>query len=451
MGNTFRTGKLMNGLYVDDNGNVGIGTTTPSYKLDIQSGSVGAFGSTVTAAWSSGFLNHSYFMAPNMTGGGLSIAFGKSNGTYNVAKIVYNHVGNASSSNYIGLGFWDADNILNVRATGNVGIGTIAPTTKLSLGGYTGSRLPYINGTGTTYNENGITIGSSNSGNANIGGGLDLTNNTYSVGAYSPVISFSSISSSGTYNNGYAGIWGVLAGTGADANWNVGHLAFGTTSGAGISERLRITNAGNVGIGITSPSNTLHVYGTMCVQGAGQYGLIKGYDDPYHGIIMRGYPTNNGNMDITATDCFSAYEYGGDFRFYQKNSGVLSMQVRFLTGTIYASSTSIQSISDIRTKENIRNSQEGLNIITSLRTVRFDFKDGYNEGKKNQLGFIAQEVEEVFPDAVSEWQKEDGQVYKTIGPSALIPVIVKSIQELKAEKDLEIAQLKAEIEILKNK
>ena len=203
-----------------------------------------------------------------------------------------------------------------------------------------------------------------------------------------------------------------------------------------------ITTGGDVGIGITNPnSNKLFVYGNLCVQGGSGYGLVKGYDDAYHGMIFRGYPTTATNLtDITATDVMSFYEYGGDFRFFTKNPSSLTMHVRFNLGTIYATNTTVQSVSDIRTKENIRNSYEGLNIISALRPVRFDFKDGHNDNKKNQLGFIAQEVEEVFPDAVSEWEKEPGQIYKTMGPSALIPVLVNAIKELKAE-----------IEILKNK
>ena len=127
MGNTFNTGRLINGLFTDVNGNVGINSSSPAYRLDIQNAGVNVFGATNTASWTSGFMNHSYFLAPNMTGGGLSIGFGKSGSTYNIAKIVYNHVGNSNSSNYIGLGFWDADNRLIIRADGFIGVGTTSP------------------------------------------------------------------------------------------------------------------------------------------------------------------------------------------------------------------------------------------------------------------------------------------------------------------------------------
>jgi hypothetical protein len=115
-------------------------------------------------------------------------------------------------------------------------------------------------------------------------------------------------------------------------------------------------------------------------------------------------------------------------------------------GVIYAQNTTVQSLSDARLKENVVDATEGLAVITALRPVRYDWKAGYGNDRTNQLGFIAQEVEAVFPDAVSAWAMdeptgevdEDGKPitekvdYKTVGPGALIPVLVKAIQELEA-------------------
>ena len=116
-------------------------------------------------------------------------------------------------------------------------------------------------------------------------------------------------------------------------------------------------------------------------------------------------------------------------------------------GVIFAQNTTVQSISDVRTKENIADAENGLAVINALRPVRFDFKDGFGNNKKNQLGFIAQEMEVVFPDAVDTWCESDDpeQPYKSVGTTALIPVLVKAIQELKAELD----GVKAELQTLK--
>jgi hypothetical protein len=148
--------------------------------------------------------------------------------------------------------------LLNARG-GSVGICTSSPATRLALNSYVGARLPYVNGTSNTFDSNGITVGNLNNGNTNIGGGIDFTNNCYCIGAYSPILSFSSVSSNYTYNNAYAGIWGVFQGAGGDANWNRGDLAFGTSTAYGLTEKMRIKDSGNVGIGTCNPLSILHI------------------------------------------------------------------------------------------------------------------------------------------------------------------------------------------------
>jgi hypothetical protein len=116
-------------------------------------------------------------------------------------------------------------------------------------------------------------------------------------------------------------------------------------------------------------------------------------------------------------------------------------------GQMFATSTSIASISDARVKENVRDADDGLQTILGLRTVRFDFKKGFGNDRKNQLGFIAQEVETVFPDAVdvAGVTTEDGDAHKSVAPGTLIPVLVKAIQEQQAL----ITQLQSDVATLK--
>ena len=212
-------------LNINSNGNVGIGTASPANKLFVV-----ASGTATTNGNNSGlFVSH-------LTTGATTDGIG---------------IGSNGVSSYKWIQSYDGNLCLN-PAGNNVGIGTASPITRLSLGDYVGARLPYINGTANTFSANGITVSSSNSGNAAIGGGLDLTNNTYSVGAYSPVISFSSLGVNSAYNNSYAGIWGILGGPGGDNNWLVGSLAFGTASSYGITEKMRIASDGNVMIGTTT-------------------------------------------------------------------------------------------------------------------------------------------------------------------------------------------------------
>ena len=99
-------------------------------------------------------------------------------------------------------------------------------------------------------------------------------------------------------------------------------------------------------------------------------------------------------------------------------------------GNITAYSTTISS--DINLKENIRPLESSLSKVEQLRGVMFDWKD---EGKDNdEIGFIAQEVEEVLPEIVSEVDTlgSDG-VHKVVNYAAVVPVLVEAIKELKQE------------------
>lgn len=96
--------------------------------------------------------------------------------------------------------------------------------------------------------------------------------------------------------------------------------------------------------------------------------------------------------------------------------------------------------SDRRLKENIVDLPSQLNQIASLRPVEFDYKDGSG----HQIGFIAQEVQEIYPDAVGE--NSDGYLTVT-GWSKTEARLIKAIQELKAELD----NAKERIAVLENK
>jgi hypothetical protein len=153
--------------------------------------------------------------------------------------------------------------VLTLYRDGNVGIGNISPLTKLTVNNaVSGAILPYINGTGLSYNNDGISVAGSNTNNTNIGNGITFYNNVASVGAYGPVISWSSMTAGGAYNATYAFITGVYRGAGGDSNWSTGDIIFGTGNSYGASERMRITSGGNVGIGNTLPSGRFHVTST---------------------------------------------------------------------------------------------------------------------------------------------------------------------------------------------
>jgi hypothetical protein len=201
------------------------------------------------------------------------------------------------------------------------------------------------------------------------------------------------------------------------------------------SERMRIDSSGNVMVGSTSRVNDSILSATQSAN-TGGFGVLAS-NASYTATVICG---------STSRASSSNFDFLGMY-----TNGTSTAQFRVGgNGVIYAQNTSVQSISDQRLKENIRDSSDGLAVVNALRPVRYDWKKGYGNDQKNQLGFIAQEIETVFPESVSEWQinKDEETTYKTVGPSALIPVLVKAIQELKTIVDAqaaEIAELKAKV------
>lgn len=90
-------------------------------------------------------------------------------------------------------------------------------------------------------------------------------------------------------------------------------------------------------------------------------------------------------------------------------------------GTLTAGAFQVSS--DERLKSNITKSSYGLKEILSLNSVQYD-KDGHHE-----IGLIAQQVEPVMPEFVSNG--EDG--YKSLNYSTMVSVLIKAVQELSAE------------------
>ena len=116
--------------------------------------------------------------------------------------------------------------------------------------------------------------------------------------------------------------------------------------------------------------------------------------------------------------------------------------------------TSITAPSDARLKEDIQDEEIGLDFVNELRPVTFVWKKekdipseliAHKEGSdkrtmngKYNHGFIAQEVKELidkyeFKEGFDLWQEDEADGRQRIGEGALIPILVKAIQELAAE------------------
>ena len=106
----------------------------------------------------------------------------------------------------------------------------------------------------------------------------------------------------------------------------------------------------------------------------------------------------------------------------------------------------IQTTSDAKLKTNIRELSSMTERISKLRPVMYDFiRDGSGEdvsknpAYQNRVGFIAQEVKELFPNLIVIYKlgdEEDAEEIHSLDYAGLIPYLTKTIQELneKVEK-----------------
>jgi hypothetical protein len=171
------------------------------------------------------------------------------------------------------------------------------------------------------------------------------------------------------------------------------------------TERMRIDSSGNLLVGTSSTSVT-NAHGIQMLM---QVGATK----PRLNIATSGYTSADYPLSLWST-AVSAW------RFYVQADGRIS--------AVY---TTINSLSDERVKENIRDLDDGLSKVMQLQPRKFDWKEGKGKNITNDRGFIAQEFEQVFPDLVSEWKDEapEGEEpYKSVSAD-LIPTLVKAIQE----------------------
>jgi hypothetical protein len=88
--------------------------------------------------------------------------------------------------------------------------------------------------------------------------------------------------------------------------------------------------------------------------------------------------------------------------------------------------------SDARKKENVADLALGLELVNKLQPRTFDWK----ETGTHSAGFIAQEVDQVMEQYEADYlgvvNKDDPECYAVAG-AALVPVLVKAIQELSAK------------------
>ena len=381
-------------IYVDASANVGIGTTSPGYKLEVSG----------TSGWTTRIIStNSAIYAVHNDGYGFFVGSKQSSSSYYLLSLSYGQttLGSGGTSAFY------------VRADGNVGIGTSSPGAKLEVAGdilinasgYTS--LTFADSTQTRWvfskrsTQNHLYLMRHNSsqtfdtvmafdytsGNVGIGTGspdsllyvngltkiMEPTNARFSITMSSPQIILSNISSA------YSGGWtaGLNAGTnGTSAGCIAGVYMSGSTierywyGGTSYSSALMvILPGGNVGIGTVAPSQKLHVAGTIL---------------------------STGDQVIS---------------------------------------------SDINLKTNLQDVTYTIEDIAKTRAVTFDWKDG----RGHSAGSIAQDWKPLIPELV---HGEEGNMTLAYGQIALVNTIIEA-REIDVLKK-RVAELEAEVQRLRS-
>jgi tetrahydromethanopterin S-methyltransferase subunit B len=121
---------------------------------------------------------------------------------------------------------------------------------------------------------------------------------------------------------------------------------------------------------------------------------------------------------------------------YWKKAGTTNLLTLDMSGNLTATGN-VTAYSDRRIKENITPITEALSKVQRLTGNTYTRNDQEDTATK-YAGLIAQEVEDVLPEAVRE--ADDG--IKVLDYNATIALLVESIKELKAEVD----DLKSQLE-----
>jgi len=288
-----------------------------------------------------------------------------------------------------------------------------------------------------------------------VGGGYDNdasgNSATVSGGAFNTASGQNSTVPGG-YSNNASGNNSLAAGRRAKANHLGSFVWADSTVDADFSStgnnQFLIRASGGVGIGTNSPQAALHVVGeNIRVE---QNGL------PRFSLNSSGAAADQKkwqNYASTTALNFTALNDAENAETFwlqvARGAGTAITSVTFPSGNVGIGTTTpseklhvvgnicatgtIAACSDARYKTNLREIPDALNKVKSLNGIFFNWKRdefpamGFKEG--NQVGFVAQELKEVLPEAVS--QGSDG--YYSVDYGRLTPLLVEAIKELKSE------------------
>jgi hypothetical protein len=402
-------------MTLDASGRLGIGQTSPAFKLDVQV----AVGEAIAVRPSTA--------TGNAKQSALRLYGSESVTTSRYAEVACFNDTAGQDTNALTFSTGYGATIYErarISSDGNVGIGTSSPRAKFEVNGV-GSFADGTAAAPTITFGNELTVGLFRANNATLGfstGGsermrIDSSGNV-GIGVSSMLYGFTKElainAASGTSGYSY-GIAGSLVGLSyCDAsNMYIGTypanpLIFRTSN----TERMRLDSSGVLIVGGTSSNPIASRTDGIAIGTPVGFSTSRGV-----GNWAMGLSSTSGNHIAFYTDNGTAYV----------GAGTISSN---------GATTSYNAASDYRLKDNVQPLTNALNRITQLRPVTWTWKEGHGGTQPNCEGFIAHELQSILPIAVTgEKDAVDAEgkpQYQGIDTSFLVATLTAAIQEQQA-------------------
>lgn len=358
---------LVDGVMVDNGTNIGIGTATPATKLDVN-GTVKATQVQLTTGATNGYVLQSNAAGLATWVNPTALPITESDPQVTAATLNRIPKWNGSSL---------ADGQILDNGT-NIGIGTAAPATKLHVKGHLtvdSGRVSLVNAQRNTF----------------VGEGAGLNNTT---GPFNTFIGFNAGKNNVTSSqNVYIG---YLAGSENTGSRNV---FIGNSAGqieTNVSDRLIIANdfgtpliAGNFGTGEVSFDQGVGIGTANITQAKLVVSGSKSNSFTSYGYLNRTTPTGTYNGAAVTND----------YSIYASNR-------------MAASEFNAFSDAWIKNVKGLTDSQEDLATLQAIEITNYTLKDSIGKGIKAYKKVIAQQVEKVYPQAVSQMTDVVPDIYQ---------------------------------------
>ena len=254
----------------------------------------------------------------------------------------------------------------------------------------------------------------------------------------------------GGSGNGFTGFLNHR-GTGAG-----GFVFSGTNDNTSFQEYLRIAANGNVGIGTAAPAARLSVdLGTAgsvnVATPSGLAGLIYFSPSGNRADVRR----SDDRLELFVSSTSSAPGATGIMIENNGNVGigiVNATHILHINGQGRATNSAWATTSDRRLKENIKEYSLGINELMKIKTYEYNYKAGVEnltkeEQEKRRVGIMAQEIEKILPRTVTTIQENGLPDQRLFNNDELIYLLINSVKD----QQKQIEELKTKLENLNKK